>query len=81
MFCVFISDNTVLSDVNEWQKPLEQIKNLTVGTSYVLLNGERATCRVEECNMGKLVLNKAKFNVEASTGKVIKKAEYVPIQM
>ena len=35
-------------------KPLEDTRNLVVGSTAVLLDGERSNCRTRECNSGKI---------------------------
>ena len=48
-----IADNDTLADIIELGKPLEDTRNLVVGSTAVLLDGERSMCRLRECNAGK----------------------------
>lgn len=45
-------------------KPLEQIKSQEVGEAYAPINGDRAVCRVQECEMGNLVADAMLGEVE-----------------
>ncbi|GAB4538412.1 MAG: 5'-nucleotidase C-terminal domain-containing protein [Anaerolineae bacterium] len=48
-------DPEVLAQAQALNEPLEELRNQIVGTAAVDLNGERASCRFEECNMGNLI--------------------------
>ncbi|WP_170473017.1 bifunctional metallophosphatase/5'-nucleotidase [Ruegeria arenilitoris] len=56
-----IMDNTVTEDqaaldrIAELAKPLEEIRNKVVANSAAAIEGDRAICRVQECEMGNLV--------------------------
>ena len=36
-----------------WKKEVDMTVNVTVGRTFVFLEGERKVCRVKECNMGR----------------------------
>jgi len=48
-------DADILAEVNSLYAPLEALQNQLVGSASVDINGERSTCRFEECNMGNLI--------------------------
>ena len=45
----------ILTEAMALNTPLEALRGQNVGSAAVDLNGDRATCRFEECNMGNLV--------------------------
>ncbi len=48
-------DADALAKVNEFKAPIEEIKNEVVGSSDVVLNGERSDVRTKETNLGNLI--------------------------
>ena len=48
-------DPTVDAIVKELAAPIEELKQTPVGESSVFLVGDRAVCRVQECNLGNLI--------------------------
>ncbi|MEP7292675.1 MAG: 5'-nucleotidase C-terminal domain-containing protein, partial [Chloroflexota bacterium] len=48
-------DETVAGIVSDLAEPIEALRQTTVGESGVFLVGDRAVCRVEECNLGNLI--------------------------
>jgi len=48
-------DPDILAEAQSLNEPLEELRNQIVGSAAVDLNGERASCRFEECNMGNLI--------------------------
>ncbi|KAJ8023886.1 5'-nucleotidase [Holothuria leucospilota] len=48
-------DPDVLSEINEFAKPITDFGKVVVGETYVRLIGNRATCRMRECNLGNLI--------------------------
>ena len=49
-------DPEILHEVEEWRKPLENLKTTIVGETYVLLQGAREECRMRECNLGEDIM-------------------------
>ena len=54
-------DNDTLADIVEMAKPLEATRNLVVGSTAVILDGERSMCRTRECNSGNYRFQKRFF--------------------
>lgn len=50
-----MADLDVLSEINEFAKPISDFGKVVVGETYVRLIGNRATCRMRECNLGNLI--------------------------
>lgn len=50
-----IEDAATKTRITELAGPLDEIRNKVVSESAGLINGDRASCRVEECEMGNLV--------------------------
>jgi 5'-nucleotidase/UDP-sugar diphosphatase len=48
-------DPDVLAQAQALNEPLEELRNQIIGAAAVDLNGERASCRFEECSMGNLI--------------------------
>jgi 5'-nucleotidase len=48
-------DPEILADAQAFNEPLEDLRSQITGSASVDLNGDRATCRFEECNMGNLI--------------------------
>ncbi|XP_060572270.1 5'-nucleotidase-like [Ruditapes philippinarum] len=48
-------DVRILQEINEWRKPVEKLNSLTVGYSNAIMDGERLSCRLKECNLGNLM--------------------------
>ena len=48
-------DADILAEVNSLYAPLEALQNQLVGSASVDINGERSSCRFEECSMGNLI--------------------------
>jgi len=48
-------DAAVKARITEAAQPLEEIRNLVVASAAAAINGDRSTCRVQECEMGNLV--------------------------
>jgi 5'-nucleotidase/UDP-sugar diphosphatase len=48
-------DPEVLAEALALNEPLEGLRNQNIGSAAVDLNGERASCRFEECNLGNLI--------------------------
>lgn len=48
-------DPDVLAQAQALNAPLEELRSQIVGSAAVDLNGERASCRFEECSMGNLI--------------------------
>jgi 5'-nucleotidase/UDP-sugar diphosphatase len=48
-------DPAILAEAQALNQPLEALRSQIVGSTATDLNGDRATCRFEECNMGNLV--------------------------
>jgi 5'-nucleotidase/UDP-sugar diphosphatase len=48
-------DPDVLAEAQALNEPLEELRTQIVGSAAVDLNGERASCRFEECTMGNLI--------------------------
>jgi 5'-nucleotidase/UDP-sugar diphosphatase len=48
-------DPAILAEAQALNQPLEELRSQIVGSAAVDLNGDRATCRFEECNMGNLI--------------------------
>jgi LPXTG-motif cell wall-anchored protein len=49
------ADENALAKVSEFQAPLEELKKTIVGSSSVVLDGERANVRTKETNLGNLI--------------------------
>lgn len=45
----------MLQYVNEWRKPVEEESKVVVGYTKVVLDGERESCRLKECNLGNMI--------------------------
>ncbi|HEX2905688.1 MAG TPA: 5'-nucleotidase C-terminal domain-containing protein [Phototrophicaceae bacterium] len=62
----YITPDTEMSDLlAELSAPIEELKNTSIdATTEVLLVGDRAVCRVEECNLGNLMAD----GMRAETG-------------
>ena len=50
---LYCTDPDVLDDMSEWRDPVNDINNQVIGVTEVLLDGNRQSCRLRECNMGK----------------------------
>tara|TARA_R110002096_G_scaffold2346_5_gene12077 strand:- start:9862 stop:11463 length:1602 start_codon:yes stop_codon:yes gene_type:complete len=50
-----VEDSATKQRIAELAKPLEEIRNKVVSDATGLIEGDRAVCRVEECEMGNLV--------------------------
>jgi len=50
-----VEDPDVLAEAQALNEPLEELRSQIVGSAAVDLNGERASCRFEECNLGNLI--------------------------
>lgn len=48
-------DSQMLQDVSGWRGPVDALSAKSIGYSKVLLDGERTSCRLVECNLGNLV--------------------------
>jgi 5'-nucleotidase len=48
-------DPDVLAEAQALNEPLQELRTQIVGSAAVDLNGERASCRFEECTMGNLI--------------------------
>jgi len=48
-------DADLLAQAEALNEPLQELRNQVIGSAAVDLNGERASCRFEECNMGNLI--------------------------
>ena len=48
-------DADTLAAVNAMNEPLDALRSQIIGSASVDLNGERSSCRFEECNMGNLI--------------------------
>ncbi len=48
-------DEATVARIAELARPLEEIRNRVVAEAAAPINGERDTCRVQECEMGNLV--------------------------
>ncbi|MFQ5612325.1 MAG: bifunctional metallophosphatase/5'-nucleotidase [Anaerolineae bacterium] len=48
-------DPDILAQAEALNEPLAELRNTIVGSAAVDLNGDRASCRFEECNMGNLI--------------------------
>ncbi|XP_071831452.1 snake venom 5'-nucleotidase-like isoform X2 [Apostichopus japonicus] len=48
-------DPDTLAEINEFAVPVNEFTQTTVGETYVLLQGDKITCRSKECNMGNMV--------------------------
>lgn len=48
-------DPDIEAQVQEMNAPLQELRNEIIGSASVDLNGDRATCRFEECNLGNLI--------------------------
>jgi 5'-nucleotidase/UDP-sugar diphosphatase len=51
--------------IMELAAPIEELKNTPVGEAAVFLVGDRAVCRVEECNLGNLIADAMRENTGA----------------
>lgn len=51
----YVDDETALAKVNEFKAPLEELKKTVVGSSSVVLDGERTNVRSKETNLGNLI--------------------------
>ena len=50
-----VEDDSTKTRIGELATPLDEIRNKIVASSGALINGDRDTCRVEECTMGNLI--------------------------
>jgi 5'-nucleotidase len=50
-----VEDDSTKARISELAAPLDEIRNKVVASSGGLINGDRATCRIEECTMGNLI--------------------------
>lgn len=48
-------DPDIEAQVQDLNAPLQELRNEVIGSTSVDLNGDRATCRFEECNLGNLI--------------------------
>ena len=48
-------DQAALDRISELAKPLDEIRNKVVASASTAIEGDRAVCRVQECEMGNLV--------------------------
>ncbi|KAJ8023877.1 5'-nucleotidase [Holothuria leucospilota] len=48
-------DPEILAQVAEWGEAVRASSSTVVGETYVQLDGERDSCRVQECNLGNLI--------------------------
>nr|WP_263324798.1 5'-nucleotidase C-terminal domain-containing protein [Neobacillus sp. Marseille-Q6967] len=51
----YSADEAALAKVNEFKAPLEELKKKVVGSSSVVLDGERTNVRSKETNLGNLI--------------------------
>lgn len=51
-YVFFYSDANILAEVKKWAEPLDVIRLEEVGETLVFLDGQRVTCRVQECSLG-----------------------------
>ena len=49
------SDPEVLAEINEWAVAIRGLGTEPIGTSHVLLDGDRSSCRLNECNLGNML--------------------------
>lgn len=48
-------DPDMLQYIAEWRKPVDALAQQVIGFSKVLLDGERESCRLKECNLGNMI--------------------------
>ncbi|XP_070569172.1 snake venom 5'-nucleotidase-like [Ptychodera flava] len=48
-------DPDTLAEIEKWREPLIDFQNEVIGRTNVFLQGERAVCRTQECNMGNMI--------------------------
>ncbi|CAG2060594.1 unnamed protein product [Timema podura] len=48
-------DQDILNELEYWRTDIETLQNTVVGRTKVLLDGDRKSCRLVECNMGNLI--------------------------
>ena len=53
---VHFSDPALQREMEQWKVKVDEYGEHKVGTSYVYLNAARATCRLNECNIGNRLL-------------------------
>jgi 5'-nucleotidase len=50
-----VEDETIVARVSELGLPLDEIRNKIVAEAAVVINGDSAVCRVQECSLGNLI--------------------------
>ncbi|XP_063227369.1 protein 5NUC-like [Bacillus rossius redtenbacheri] len=48
-------DKTLLAELALWRGEIQKLENETIGRTAVLLDGDRKSCRLVECNFGNLI--------------------------
>lgn len=48
-------DPEVLAEINEWAVAIRGLGTEPIGTSHVFLDGDRSSCRLNECNLGNML--------------------------
>ncbi|PIK37567.1 hypothetical protein BSL78_25594 [Apostichopus japonicus] len=48
-------DPDILQKVEKWARPVTETFAISIGKTYVTLDGERSSCRSRECNLGNLI--------------------------
>jgi 5'-nucleotidase/UDP-sugar diphosphatase len=61
----------VLAAALALNEPLEELRNQIVGSTDVDLNGDRAACRFEECNMGNLIADAILWKTAAEGTQIV----------
>ncbi|CDW54980.1 5' nucleotidase [Trichuris trichiura] len=51
----FEDDPEVAKDVEKYEEQLEEFKKVTIGSTYVSLDGTSLSCRIGECNLGNAI--------------------------
>ncbi len=64
-------DPDVLAEAQSLNEPLEELRNQIVGSAAVDLNGERESCRFEECNMGNLITDAILWKTAAEGTQIV----------
>lgn len=64
-------DPEVLAEAQALNEPLEELRNQNVGSAAVDLNGERASCRFEECTMGSLIADAILWKTAAEGTQIV----------
>lgn len=55
LLVLYFVDANILAEMSHMAGPVDALKSKRVGYTSVLLDGERKHCRLQECNLGKLV--------------------------